>query len=477
MPQYTLVIWNLQNFGSGSEKWGADGVWRANFIARYMRSIGADMLGVIEVSPHGLESVRQLLRSLNANQALAVNRDWAFDLIKSGLVNDVALDSSDATTWNNGGPRREGYAFYWRTGRGFTIVPAARPISEGAENRAAAPALPANNYLDLVTQGRPVELAGGAWSITGGYTKASLFPIKNNAPVDPWPALDFLTVARGGSSRPTYQSTRRPAFVVIKTKAGTDRTTLVPVLFFHSPSYGPLAEASVAMSSFSREHYVTYPLDNGQPDTDELTVIDNVVSAGDYNYSASADWPGMYFRYTRAYSKTPDGGVASVAILTPPGDTQTTIQLDGYSDATGRYSGDPIESDDADDYRKMSIDNLFVRGLGRDAGTGTENLIETVMENDNAMKNSIKAFKAYLDELYDENDYFDANRGPYSVMRRKRRGGGFFDDDVYALPGITDWGTLYADVRRGYFTTARSAAEFVRNFVSDHLPLILKFTV
>ena len=153
--------------------------------------------------------------------------------------------------------------------------------------------------------------------------------------------------------------------------------------------------------------------------------------------------------------------------------------------------GNPIISHDPDDYRWLAIDNLFYRGLQTNQpvqgalynmladllGSPQHNL-DGALVNTQQKRAVIQSFNGALSaELRSVNGIL---RYQYRMPNGTPCGGFNANRGTYTDPVLQDLQSYQAyttDLSNGYFTNYRRAAEFYVNSVSDHLPIIFRFTV
>jgi hypothetical protein len=473
MPSFNVAIWNIQNFGADSpDHRGTNSRLQAGVIQVFVRQWDLDVLAILEVLPGALPALRTLLETLNQGLPNG-DDDWCFDWVKGSIANGVdSPHNADELTWEGGpaAPRREGYAIFWRANRAaFNMVPAFRDLSEGAWRSGRWDPLNGNgHFVELILKGRPfVWYDDSHWGTDGAYNPATsaLFPLDNTGAVLPtWPNLDFPWVSVGRFSEPRRDQSRRPALMLADLhNGGNDAARLCPIIPFHAPSNANRAQMGTILASLARECNVCHSLLlNGRQNPAGFVHNAKFIAGGDYNVNArhgqDADW---YVLFTNAYSNLTNSGNAATSVLdlTDPAKTTVQIRLPSH----GHYSGASIETNNPDDYKFTSIDQAFYRNLVAH-GAGIYNFMEAIMENNTPYRASIRAYGPMFDRIIRQSGRRpDRDLGP--------------EGPVFPVYGVnfTNWTDFYRDVNRGRFTTARSAAEFLRIFISDHLPLVLPF--
>jgi hypothetical protein len=253
-------------------------------------------------------------------------------------------------------------------------------------------------------------------------------------------------------------------------------------MVYHAPSQNQVARPGIYLSALAQELYVHKGIANNKP-TGALTYHDKAIAAGDYNLDAKVDdnWTSSYVSYYNPLSspKPENTGANCTATYDDQNFDRTTVQVNEY--VYGTPTGTPIESNDIEDYYHSSIDNLFYRGLsGVDAYVPA--LPELVMDDGYLTGRPLKLWKTHLENIalnsVTKKWGVDPNRGPLKRMLVNRKWGNY-----PIFPNMTNWNLFLRGIRIGRFEGdhdtdtggARSAAEFIHDFVSDHLPLIVEF--
>jgi hypothetical protein len=472
MPQVRVAIWNIQNFGAGQvEERGVNGQLLAYFIRDWVRNQNIDVLGIMEVSQYGLATLQTLRATLNAGLPVA-DRDWRFDWIKSSVAPNAPFppQSPAQTTWKSGG-RYEGSAIFWRSNRpAFRLVPAVNPCSEGASP-------PGGNFIDMIVWGLDFDWNSNTdWTAVTGFNPpvSQWRPFDNNLQPVNWSELDFPEATKLKYPMPRPYESRRPVYALLELNNGlTVDQRLVPFGFYHAPSYGPLANLGTYLAACSMQVNASHDLlVNGNQDPVNLTRVSKSIFGGDFNRTVYDPANlGSFAKFTAPYSnvirKPGDGGSNMIAANTY-GD-RTTVQLNHANN--GRFTGAPIESTDNLEYRFLPIDQLFFRNLRHVRGvTGIYDMLSQLRYQTTIFRPTLLEYRDHLQQMLDDSNYLPHRRtGPIDDFGRNE------------FSFFTNWASFWNDLRnpqlrnRPYFTTARSAAEFYRGFISDHLPITVAF--
>jgi hypothetical protein len=478
MPNIRYMSWNIQNFGqttaAQTQLKGANSSRLAQFIAGLVNMFQIDILGIMEVTPTALPHLNNLLFALN--NVMGVN-DWCFDWIKGSVDNNLPASPVNAPgnlTWRSdrNGNRLEGYAFFWRNGSAdFTMLRARDNMSEGARLEVGyAPAYVPGNAASLSLQGRDITPA------RSGSTRPR--PQANFAPAAV-SALDFdyafyPETSKVGAWDIFWSESRRPAYVLIRMEGigGGDAQRVVPLALYHAPSYKSIARVGTFIGGMERELYAIRSIDVNERPTGALIHNLKFVASGDYNLAPTqAIWRDYYSGFFNAFAATrgphPAGGANGTALYDYNGNLNTTVQLQQFNH--GLFNGPPIAGVNVNDYYFAPIDNMFQRGLTLHGGANDYfawNLVDEVMQGNANVVAGIQAYAAGLNAIA------AAALGGVNAVTGPLNNAG---NPIFGF--FTDWNNFIADVNNGIFTTARSAAEFVRMFVSDHSPLVIDFDV
>lgn len=481
MASINVCIWNVQDYGctdgeAASFKWGDGESLRNQFIARFIETEKIDVLMMMEATSPAQGPLQDLVRRLNHTAP----HDWVYCHCGSGLA--AALPdpptNKDKLTFKADG-RREGYAVLWRTGNpNFQVLQGLHEISTSGHWDNRNPNPPAGNApLNLVTKGREAgnRTINGQleYGPLGGYLQGNTKPYDGNRALVDWASVKFPTVGLVNPQRLKIEDTRRPAYVVLKLNPAVQRGPryrLCPIAVYHAPSRMSQAKWGALQAGLSRELYVTNEEVNLVPDPAQLVCCENTVFGGDFNYHIDpwpGRWPGEFQYITNFFGAGPTGGAQCHAapLEDAQQDNYTTVQL-----RRGELNGTEIDSTDPNAYLTLAIDRVFYRGSRYHRGRRV-NLLKTLEEdNDDDYGDVLREVVSSLRRLEWWYPLAPPDRGPMQTR------------DNQWVPLITGgWGSTflhYSELKnqldRGRLTGARQLAEFVRMFVSDHLPLVVQ---
>jgi hypothetical protein len=146
----------------------------------------------------------------------------------------------------------------------------------------------------------------------------------------------------------------------------------------------------------------------------------------------------------------------------------------------GTPTGPPIQDDDINAYYHSVIDNLFYRNL-TNANVHAVPLLETVMNNGAFTGALVRNFYNHIYKwrriALARGGDVDNMLGPRLPVRRQGL--------VPKFPHMINWQYFIRGLRRGDFSGdwdsdtggARSAATFIHDFISDHLPVYVEFDI
>jgi hypothetical protein len=485
MPAITFMSWNVQNFGvNGNTR--SNYVPLCNLIARVARVQGVDILALLELQSGGVAHLPTLAAALNA--AYGGNADWYFDWIKGSLDKNIGgnpIVGAASLDWDY--DHHEGYAIFWNDERNvdFTMAGTTLPCSAGVARGQANP-IPARmpaNILSLVVQGRtPGKLGADNWFHPPNFDPAQ--------PTQNWGALDFLKSNTTKMGETEMGGPRRPCYFVVQLKNRGGRNNqpancLFPMVVMHATSNGRSRQYDTQLAGFSRQLYRADSTPVG-PNRAWATV-DNALIAGDFNVDGNKRDDTSYDAY-RVYTASFNNGGADcepwldlTAKVTP----QTSLELNiSYGSKIA------IVSNSISAYYADAIDNIFYR-LGNGMATvntgpyaAVFDLLTAVMKNgalcEAAAPGVITAFYRNIIEplLPSYPDFDDGSGTPANLSTKRRRTQGqtqlVFEVDSLMLGDIWKWRTFVLDVMKGTFTKPRTAAEFIKKFVSDHLPVTIR---
>jgi hypothetical protein len=449
LPTITYMSWNIQNLGQNTEMSnaarGTNAAQFADFLAAMVVEKDIDIVGVMEVRPGSNAYLDSILTALdNADPLYA----WYYDYIKSTVAVPLgtAVNSNAELGWASGA-RTEGYAIFWRTIPGFAMQGAATNTSEGTIHFGGNPPLAFGSCLSLSQEGR--LLAGGGFvRAAAGYDP--LIPAGGN-----WGPSLYPSAQKSLSANPRWQGSRRPATCTIQLTTGANPPCTISI--FHSPSKQPRAWYGTYIAGLAKE---LYAVPNGGGG---LTALTDTIASGDYNTSATNYWD-TYDSFYANFGNTGGDGANCNETYDNATAIPTTVQLNTWQ--AGTFTGPAIAGATPDDYYFSSIDNIFWRSTGADEAV-VWGLIESCEAGGSMTGAPIQAYHGYLQGLVAAATL--AGYGLTAGCPNDSAGNPLF-------PNITNWANFLTDVFNGTFTSSRRAAEFVRIFLSDHLPLRLELT-
>jgi hypothetical protein len=272
-------------------------------------------------------------------------------------------------------------------------------------------------------------------------------------------------------AEPRVFISRRPAFAILNLNipGASQENRLLPLIFYHAPSNRTRAQIGTFLSALSRQVNVANQLDGLGNQTAALVRVNKTVIGGDFNYRRTAPPDFVYRRFNNAYSNDINTSGGNLSFDSLAADA-TTVQIRTVQN--GRFNGPPVEQPDNAAYRRLPIDQLMYRLLPRvTPPSGVVDMLAMLRENPSPFAPSMADYFNHFNTMMDLSGQMpDIDRGPRNVA-----GNPVFGDR------FTDWIEFYSDLglpdisRR--FHTARSAAEFMHIFVSDHLPLLLAFDI
>ena len=468
MPQIRVMMWNIQDFGGASQEnyRGVNNQLLASVIGDLVRHYEIDILMIMEVRPTAAPSLAMLVHTLNAGIP-GGNGDWKYDWIKGSIDNGSPYPpvSSATLSWRGGAgesPRLEGYALFWRSNQPekYALVPARNNCSEGS-----APG-PPGHYLELVTEGLALAVKNRRWWPKNAYNPVSnaTRPIDANQAAVAWEELYFPWVSRNYFAYPREFWSRRPAFALLNLNIDAPQADrLLPLIFYHAPSLPPRARLGTICSALSKQINVCNQLDGNGNQTAAPTRVRKAIIGGDFNWKRPDP---VYSKFVAPYADNVDGG-SELLFDTEEGD-RTTVQI--RESLNGKPTGAPITADDNDGYYRRTIDQLMYRGLNRVEPSLRVDMLQLLRNQPfSPLRRSMALYHEHFQNMIKDSDWYaDPEYGPFVPPGLPAFGLRF-----------TNWNAFYANLRRPdksrRFTTARSAAEFMNIFVSDHVPLVLTF--
>lgn len=340
------------------------------------------------------------------------------------------------------------------------LVPAGFVLTEALTLPAAASVVVPPHAASLVMFGRdsadPMDPSGRPARFNGDISDATVN--FNPGGANTWNWIEFTRSASGSATR---TGSRRPAYVTIKVNrpgAPAAADQLVPIIVYHAPSAAPASSAGMQRSAYSQPMYQAYDWGGGG-----WINCNNALIGGDFNVVIN----GVAYAYN-AFSRAWAGGTggygggaaATMAISAGPADPNNVNNRSIVALTVG-VGGPQRYSNNANDFRQMSFDNIFFRGLGGGVvggGTLLRDLIVDVAAGGGLVGVPI------------------ATCGATPAMQL----GAF-------APPLVSQVTSRAQVLAGQFgnppadagnnSLARRAAEFANLFISDHLPAVIEFNM
>lgn len=484
----TVVVWNVETFG---DRWpaarGLDYFPICNFIAQALYAVSADVFIMMELRRGGAQYLPTLQNALVAQSLVARPDDpadaWNYDYIPGSVLPPhgyPATPNSFGYTLKGHG---EGYAVLWRNHPDFTVL--------RTRNAFSGNIVGGQSKIGLVLEGRSAQP-----NVPSPYW----FAAPNFAPPLPaaWPRLDFLepNPIHAGDTR--WNLCRRPCCVVLDLiRPGTRARQLLPIVVHHATNNDRSTPWSVQSAAYSAQLYQVDDTTHGVP---TMVDVEQALAAGDFNIDrndiTNAD-VGAYDYFTNGFTA---GGANHGGADLPTTWVDSANAPDNHTAVRlSRWHGpdqppEPIIAANVDAYRWLAIDNLFIRDLatvnppapyhgpvynvlsGLQAGGF---LVDTP-----AKQAVIQSFRAaVLAALGPPHPGGGGTNYPYigpantPCRTRKRKGDGTYSFSSPVISNLMNYTEYMADLQLGHFTSARRAAEFYVNSISDHLPLVYRFDV
>jgi Endonuclease/Exonuclease/phosphatase family len=488
-----LMAWNIQNFGTASANYtlykGTNSVHLANFIAGVINAYQIDVLMMMEVSQDAQASLNAVLAALNNGLA---TKEWCYDWIPCSVKEAIAttppgsINSSDDLSWKGSfvSNRSEGYAVFWKNEQQaarFKMLGAAQNMSEGVRKDATYnPAYVPAHCISLSLNGRnyrtirPVPYV----QAESGFVQASYG--------DHWINAGYPDISsKGNPYLPRWERVRRPAWIAIEiVAAGGQANTVIPFVVYHAPSKRQLSRPGNYLNGLAQELYVLKTVTNNVP-SGALFYHSKAVAAGDYNLDTRTgkDWRiyRTFYQPFGANATEWNSGANMTPLSTDARWVQTTVQV--RQRVRGKPIGPQIQDNDINNYYHSVIDNIFHRGL-TNPQTRRADLTAAVMNGSALTGAFISNFFNHIDRwraiALARGGDVDPMLGPRFPVTRKR---------VRTLepkfPNMINWQYFIAGLHQGNFTGnwnsetggARSAAMFIHDFISDHLPVFVEFDI
>lgn len=462
MPEFTAMFWNIQNLGGEGRYY--EGLM--SFIAAAALQKSADVVALMELHSAGVDQLGLLRAALNEAYELAEGpHDWHFDWIPAAidghLPDHVMPNTYGHLEWEMHA-NNEGYAVFWNNTGNLSAMAAANAMSGGVDRNLARdgfqgdapdPGVPAN-ILQLVFEGRRRGAPPNHFD-AGDYPNARPYAAVGDMEFE---RLDFLTNI---SNVPLRTTTRRPCHCTFQLLGGADAHLgdILSFLVFHAPgviAFSQVAAVATRLFSFSQPLFRDHA---GAPPR-------WVVAGGDLNVNVNGG-PAYLLPSLNGFLNPLNHAAvpgANCLQLVPAADaSDSNIQL-----ASGAFGamGDPILEDDPAAYRNYAIDHVYHRGFAAadvDGNPPIYDLITAVMVQDGPFHEAISMFANHFYE--DPPDLDDPAIDPLDLP----------DPDLHDLPNsVQSEGEFLLGIVTGTFPTARSAAEFVRLMISDHLPVVFR---
>ncbi|MFP5262653.1 MAG: endonuclease/exonuclease/phosphatase family protein [Blastocatellia bacterium] len=478
MPDISVMMWNVQNFGFANNRFRGNYGPVCRFIARAARQQNADIIFIQELKQNGVARLAQLQLALNNAYATAAPAgNWYYDSIKAafaaGLAGGPNTNVTTAAQLDWTGPaNREGYAMFWnRNAAKFTML--AAPTIAGAANTQSNGVRPLPlpmgvpaHALSLVLQGRPpAPDPFSPWA----YQSAGFNPPAN---IPAWNNLNFPN--RWGIAL-VRNASRRPCYCTIDVNiAGPPPAAqrIVPIMSYHAPSNSANLNAPPAgtqISAFSRQMY------QAQNPAAAWGWINNAraIAGGDFNVDMNP--PGLAWNREESYEEFTDAfaaGVAGGAACHENVPVQQAIPINNTVVSLDQWiGGPPIQVGAINAYRTSEFDNIFWRGFTGappPARGRVYDLLTAVRPGGSLVGGPITGFLGLLNAGMGLLTI--APGAPYVGMQPCNAAGNLL------YPDILNFAAFHADVTAGQMSSSRRAAEFVRLFISDHLPIVFRFT-
>ncbi|MEW2116965.1 endonuclease/exonuclease/phosphatase family protein [Streptomyces sp. NPDC005474] len=507
MPDVTVVVWNVETFG---DAWpavrGGDYTPICRFMAQALYEVKADVFIMMELRRGGAQYLPTLKAALEAQPGAAAQpavpagpgvpaqsavpaHVWNYDYIPGSVLppfgDPVGPASFDYTQQGHG----EGYAVLWRNQPDFTVLRTRNAFSRnivGGESK-----------IGLVLQGRTptTNVPRPLWYQAPNFDPA--------APPAAWTRLGFPAATPPLQGQARWNLSRRPCYVVLGlNRPGPPERRLLPIVVHHSTSPNPLRNPrstpwSVQLAAYSAQ---LYQVDDTSHGATTMVTVEQALAAGDFNidHNEATSWQREaydYFTNDFGPGGANDGGAnlptTWVDSANAP-DNHTAVRLSRWHGP--KLPPEQITAANVDAYRWLAIDNLFIRDLptvnppapyrgpvynvlsGLQAGGF---LVDTP-----AKQAVIRSFRdAVLAALGAPHAGGGGTNYPYigpantPCRTRKRKTDGTYSFSAPVIGNLMSYTDYMADLQLGHFTSARRAAEFYVNSISDHLPLVYRFTV
>jgi hypothetical protein len=479
----TVVVWNVETFG---DRWdaarGANYTPICNFMAQALYAVSADVFIMMELRRGGAQHLPTIQAALVAQSGAAAHV-WNYDYIPgSVLANSAYPIGIPAQLGFTQQGHSEGYAVLWRNHLEFSVLSTRVAVSGNIVG--------GQSKIGLVFQGRtmaPKNVPNPVWFTAPDF----------NPPPPPWQKLDFPEPNPPLQGNTRWDLCRRSCCVVLDlNRPGPPvprAQRLLPIVVHHATNKPYSTPWSVQSATYSAQ---LYQVDDTAQAAPTMVTVAQALAAGDFNidHNDPTKWPyDAYDYFTNGFAGTGGPGTGG-ANLPTTWVNSTTLPRNYTAVRLDRRNGQPITAANVNNYRWLAIDNLFIRNLATvNPPSGYRgpvyNLLTGLKQNgflvSSAAKRAIiQSFRtAIVNALgpplgggFTNYRYINpANNTPCNQRKRNRNGTYSYYGPV--IGNLLNYNAYMNDLQRGYFSTARRAAEFYWNSISDHLPLVYRFTV
>jgi hypothetical protein len=493
MPTVNFMAWNVEVFGDPKRTRGNYAAL-CNIIAQAAFNQDVDILVLMELRASGVQHLSTLAHALN--NVYSDKGDWYYDYIEGALdpsIGNAAVVGAAQLAMDS--DHSEGYALFWNdaANANFHMLGTRVPLSAGVYGAGGpGPQRIPVNALSLVLDGRtPGQMSAGThWFNAPAFNPA--------APGNNWGQLNFCfsnPVVIGQTKR---GGPRRPCYFVIEVQGrtaanGGPADRFMPFLIYHVTSNPRSRRLNTQLAGYSQPLYYVDVTPTAAAPT--WTAVNNALIAGDFNIDANSrntyEVSGLaydaYTVFTNAFATQGANCPAWVNITSTDGNgnpntTKTTVQL-RWPLPTGQY----ITSNNQADYYRMAIDNIFCR-----AGAGVTRQ-EPTLDKVYGLLNEVKKNQGLSDQYapglisdfwtqvltaelgaasppYTNYPNTDPNTG--CPTRTVPKNGTNVQQPI--VRDVRSWPHFRSNLIAGNMTSERRAAEFVRKFISDHLPITIR---
>ena len=490
MPQITFVSWNIENFGHMGDpgRRASHGpTYRpiCNFIARTLHEVDADIFAMQELTNPGIAFLPTLQASLNN---LFAPQTWSYDYIPGAVKFDDAINRPINDTADLGFTPKahsEGYAVFWREdATKFRMLRTRETLSLNALQNGG------EHFISLVFEGRGPQTMANGWFTAPNFTP--------NVPYA-WQPLDFVHRDSSPPGKQHLRGSRRPCYFVVElTRPVVGGVPIadryLPFVIYHAPFERLNTSFGVQLSGYSRQLYQVDITPTAPNPT--WTNTNQAIMAGDFNIdSQTGEDADAYNVFLNTFNT---GGANCtnqwVTVAGAAGGVNFRRKASLVKLNQEIIGGPPITSNKPSDYRDLAIDNIFYRNTtnvltpvaAQNYHGEVFDLISAVMRTPNpenpaqfkfgTLVNSHEKrlglqnfFAALITELHDDLDKYPAtmpgSQTPVTAPPERP-----------IISKLLNYPTYENDIGEGFFPHARQAAEFVHQSVSDHLPVVFRFT-